>query len=94
MHLQCNTGADSICLAKLGAKVTGVDLVPENIVAAKKLAHELGIDKVDFFECDIMELKEKHHEKYDIVFTSEGALIWLPNKKKWAETIAQLLKKD
>lgn len=94
LHLQCNTGADSICLAKLGARVTGVDLVPENIAVAKKLAQELDIDGVDFFDCDIMELMENHHEKYDIVFTSEGALIWIPNKKKWADTIAHLLKKD
>lgn len=94
LHLQCNTGADSICLAKLGAKVTGVDLVPENIEVAKKLAQKLGITDVDFFECDIMDLQEKHHEQYDIVFTSEGALLWIPNKKKWADTIAHLLKKD
>jgi len=30
IHLQCNTGADSISLARMGAKVVGVDLVPEN----------------------------------------------------------------
>lgn len=94
LHLQCNAGADSICLAKLGAKVTGVDLVPENIEIAKKLANELKIDNIDFFECDIMDLKEKHHEKYDIVFTSEGALMWIPDKKKWADTIAHFLKED
>lgn len=34
LHLQCNTGADSIVLAKMGAVVTGVDLVPDNIYAS------------------------------------------------------------
>jgi len=38
IHLQCNTGADTILLAKKGATVTGVDLVPNNILYAKKLS--------------------------------------------------------
>lgn len=37
IHLQCNTGADTIVLAKTAKHVTGVDLVPENIYFAKKL---------------------------------------------------------
>jgi SAM-dependent methyltransferase len=92
IHLQCNTGADSISLARKGAIVTGVDLVPENIFYAKKLAEELGIENIYFIESDIMELKEKHHTQYDMVFTSEGVLCWLPDLNKWAETISHLLK--
>ena len=43
IHLQCNTGADTISLARMGAKVTGVDLVPENIYYARKLAADFGV---------------------------------------------------
>jgi SAM-dependent methyltransferase len=93
IHLQCNTGADTISLARMGAQVTGVDLAPENILYAKMLAKDLNIE-VDFIECDIMQLAEVHHEKYDIVFTSEGAIGWLPDLKKWALTIRKLLKDD
>jgi hypothetical protein len=39
---------------------------------------------IDFFESDLMELKENHHKKYDMVFTSEEALCWLPDLNKWA----------
>jgi len=92
IHLQCNTGADTIALVKKGAIVTGVDLVPDNIFYAKKLSQELGIKNIDFIESDIMELKEKHDKKYDMVFTSEGVLVWLPDLNKWAETIKHLLK--
>ena len=92
IHLQCNTGADTISLSRKGAIVTGVDLVPDNILYAKKLSQELGINNIDFFESDIMELKEKHNKKYDMVFTSEGVLCWLPDLNKWAETIKHLLK--
>jgi SAM-dependent methyltransferase len=94
IHLQCNTGADSIKLARKGAIVTGVDLVPENIFYAKKLAHDCHITNIEFIESDIMELQEKHTTKYDIVFTSEGAIGWLPDLRKWAQTIRKLLKDD
>ncbi len=94
LHLQCNTGADSILLAKMGAIVTGVDLVPENAYYAEKLAEELQITNVNFIESDIMTLMEKHQEKYDIVFTSEGAVGWLPDLIKWGHTIRHFLKED
>ncbi|TCT16217.1 methyltransferase family protein [Natranaerovirga pectinivora] len=94
LHLQCNTGADSIVLAKMGAQVTGVDLVPENIYFAEKLANDLGVANVDFFECDIMALMDNHIGKYDIIFTSDGCIGWLPDLKKWGKTIRYFLKDD
>jgi SAM-dependent methyltransferase len=94
IHLQCNTGADSISLARKGAIVTGVDLVPENIYYAKKLSSDLGVKNIEFIESDIMELSKKHAKKYDIVFTSEGVLCWIPDLKKWGATIKDLLRKN
>jgi len=94
LHLQCNTGADSIILAQMGATVTGVDFVSDNIFYARKLAEDCGVDNIKFIESDIMKLMDFHHDKYDIVFTSEGVLIWLPDKKRWAETIKHSLKDD
>ena len=94
IHLQCNTGADTILLAKTAAKVVGVDLVPENVAYAKKLAKDLNITNIDFIESDIMELMKKHNGKYDVVFVSEGAIGWLPDLEKWGKTIRHLLKDD
>lgn len=94
IHLQCNTGADTILLAKMGAHAVGVDLVPDNIMYAKKLAGDLGVTNVEFIESDIMEFMSKHNEKYDVVFVSEGAVGWLPELKKWGRTIRHLLKDD
>ena len=93
IHLQCNTGADTILLAKMGASATGVDLVPDNIIYARKLAEESGVD-IEFIESDIMEFKDKHNEKYDLVFVSEGAICWLPDLAKWGQTVRHLLKSD
>lgn len=92
IHLQCNTGADTLTLSKTAQSVVGVDLVPDNIFFARKLADELGHKNVEFIESDIMSLSDIHREKYDIVFTSEGVLGWLPDLSIWARTIRALLK--
>jgi len=94
IHLQCNTGADTMHLAKSAKSAVGVDLVPKNIHYAKKLANDLNITNVDFIASDIMELMENHNEKYDVVFVSEGSIGWLPDLKKWGETVRHLLKDD
>lgn len=94
IHLQCNTGADTISLARLGARVTGVDLVPENIHYAEKMASEHGVHDAVFIESDIMTLMDSHHDRYDIVFTSDGAIGWLPDLGRWGMTIRHLLRDD
>jgi len=94
IHLQCNTGADTVLLAQKGAAVTGVDFAPLNIFYAKKMAAELGVKNVNFIEADIMEFKEKHDKKYDMVFTTEGVLGWLPDLTKWAQTVKHLLNEN
>lgn len=94
IHLQCNTGADTILLSRMAESAVGVDFVPDNIHYAKKLAEDLSITNVQFIESDIMDLMDKHNEKYDVVFVSEGAIGWLPDLKKWAKTIRNLLKDD
>ena len=94
IHLQCNTGADTILLARMGEGAVGVDLVPDNIKYARKLAEDLGVGNARFIESDIMEFMDRHDEKYDIVFVSEGAIFWLPDLMKWGQTIRHLLKDD
>jgi SAM-dependent methyltransferase len=98
IHLQCNTGADTLSLARMGARVTGVDLVPENIYYARKLAADLGIHDARFIESNVLEIMDKAmpecHEKYDIVFTTEGVLCWLPDLYLWARNVHHLLADD
>lgn len=38
-----------------------------------------------------MALSEIHKSKYDIVFTTEGVLTWLPDLDRWGKTIRRLL---
>ncbi|MDD3123107.1 MAG: class I SAM-dependent methyltransferase [Candidatus Izemoplasmatales bacterium] len=94
IHLQCNGGADTICLSRLGAKITGVDFAPDNIHYARILAKDFGVLDATFIEANLMEFKDCHHKKYDVVFTSEGVLGWLPDLNRWAQTVASLLNPD
>ncbi len=94
LHLQCNTGADSILLARKGALVTGVDLVPENIFYARQMAEDCKLDTLQFVESDILKLTDVHQGQYDIVLTSDGAIGWIPDLNQWGKVIAHFLKDD
>jgi SAM-dependent methyltransferase len=91
LHLQCHFGQDSISLARLGAKVTAVDFSDAAIEYGKKLTEQTKTD-VTFICCDIYELSNHLHDKFDIVFTSYGTIGWLPDINKWAKVVAQYLK--
>src|SRR5689334_16683391 len=43
VHLLCNSGQDTLSIARLGADVTGVDISDEAITFATQLAVEAGI---------------------------------------------------
>lgn len=90
VHLLCHIGTDTLSWALLGAKVTGIDISSESLKYARKLAEQMGIG-ADFIEADIMEVKDKVNKKYDIVFSSTGVLCWLPDIKRYAQTVRQLL---
>lgn len=91
LHLQCHFGQDTISLARLGAKVTGIDLSDKAIDYAKMMSKELGID-AKFICSDIYELPNILDEKFDIVFTSYGVIGWLPDMERWAKVISHYLK--
>ncbi len=94
IHLQCNTGADTLSLARMGARVTGVDLVPQNIHYARKLSDDLGITDTSFIVSDVLKVMDKVDEKFDIVYTTEGVLCWLPDLYLWAQNVRHLLADD
>lgn len=91
LHLQCHFGQDSLSLARIGAKVTGVDFSDTAINTAKSLNTELGLD-AEFICTDVYSLPEIHTQQYDIVFTTYGTIGWLPDMNKWASVIATHLK--
>jgi SAM-dependent methyltransferase len=92
-HLQCNSGGDSLSLARLGAAVTGVDISDEAVTTAGELSVKTGIPAL-FERADVYDwLKEaaRSVRRFDIVFSSYGVLCWLPDLEAWAEGIAAVL---
>ena len=93
LHLQCHFGQDSLSLARMGAKVTGVDFSGEAIKNAKELNEQLGLDAT-FICTDIYSLPESLDQQFDIVFTSYGTIGWMPDMQKWARIVARYLKPE
>lgn len=91
LHLQCHFGQDTLSLARLGARVTGVDFSERAVALARELAGELGIE-ARFVQSDVYELTRVLHEQFDLVFTSHGALCWLPDISGWARVVARFLR--
>lgn len=91
LHLQCHFGMDTISWARLGARVTGVDLSDKAVALANELAAEEKAD-ARFVCCNVYDTRAHVSETFDIVFTSYGTIGWLPDLNKWAEVIARSLK--
>ncbi len=91
LHLQCHFGQDTLSLARMGARVMGVDLSEAAITKARELNDTLGLDAA--FVCsDIYSLPGVLLQQFDIVFTSYGTIVWLPDLDKWAGVISNFLK--
>src|SRR3981189_2025360 len=91
LHLQCHFGMDTMSWARLGAQGLGPDFSDKAIETARAISDELKIP-ARFLCSNIYDAPSVLDEKFDIVFTSYGALCWLPDLKKWAEVAAHFVK--
>lgn len=92
VHLQCHIGTDTISLARLGARMTGLDFSSASIAEARRLNERLDAG-VDFVESDVYDARQAlGDEQFDLVFTGIGAIGWLPSIERWAQTVSSLLK--
>lgn len=91
LHLQCHFGQDTLSWARLGAAVTGMDFSPEAIQIARQTSAEMQLP-ARFICCNLYDLPQHLDETFDIVFTSYGALTWLPDLPGWARVAAHFVK--
>ena len=91
LHLQCHFGQDSISMARMGAKVTGIDLSDKAIEEAQKINSTLNLN-AKFICCNVYDTLDYVKEQFDIVYTSYGTIGWLPDLDKWANVISKSLK--
>ncbi|HUZ44317.1 MAG TPA: class I SAM-dependent methyltransferase [Acidimicrobiales bacterium] len=92
VHLQCHIGLDTLSWARLGARVTGLDFSAAAIDIARGLAADTGIP-ARFEMAEVTRAPEVlGRGGFDIVYTGHGALIWLPDLEKWADSAVALLR--
>ncbi|MBC8159777.1 MAG: class I SAM-dependent methyltransferase [Roseiflexaceae bacterium] len=93
VHLMCNTGQDTLSLARLGATATGVDISGEAVARARELAEQSGI-AARFIQADVYDWLAQAvaaGARFDRVFCSYGAICWLPDLDLWARGVADVL---
>ena len=92
VHLQCNSGQDTLSLAALGAEVTGVDISDEAIAFAQKLSADAGIpgtfERADLFDW----FAAAPAAAFDVAFASYGAIQWLTDLRAYGEGVAKVLR--
>jgi SAM-dependent methyltransferase len=90
LHLQCHFGLDTLSLARRGARVTGLDFSSVAIAAAQDLAARSRLPAT-FVEADLYEARRVIEGTFDRVYSTWGTICWLPDIRRWAEVVAQML---
>ena len=93
LHLQCHFGIDTLSWARLGARVTGVDISDRSIERANELKRKAGFDNARFIRADLFNLPDILDEQFDIVFTSYGVTWWMSDINRWAGVVSRYVKK-
>ena len=92
VHLQCHIGTDTVSLARLGARMTGLDFSAPALAEGRRLATLAHAD-VDFVEAELYDAPSVlPNSAFDLVYTGVGALCWLPDIHGWARVVATLLR--
>ena len=92
LHLQCHIGLDTLSLVRdKKVKAVGVDFSDTAINFSQRLADELKIP-ASFICSEISSLPKMLDEKFDIIFSSYGVLMWLNDIEEWARIINNFLK--
>jgi SAM-dependent methyltransferase len=91
LHLQCHFGLDTLSWARLGATATGVDISDAAIDKARQLQAQTRLD-ADFICADVYAFGKQNKQLFDVVYTSYGAICWLPDIDHWARVVADSVK--
>ena len=87
LDLGCGSGIWSVCLARRGWQVTGIDVVPKAITRARERAKAIGVD-VEFVQGDVTKnadwarLVREAGETLDVVVNNAG---WTHRNKPYLE---------
>jgi predicted TPR repeat methyltransferase len=89
LHLACGAGRETAALMSLGALVTGVDASEETVVAARKRLPDAALVTASPEALPV----ELRRGRFDVVYSSWGALAEIGDLHEWAGGIAAALKR-
>jgi 2-polyprenyl-3-methyl-5-hydroxy-6-metoxy-1,4-benzoquinol methylase len=92
LHLQCHFGLDTLSFARLGARVTGADFSGAAVELARRVAAEVGFPEARFVQSTVDDLPTALSGAFDLVYTSNGVLGWLPDIRAWARVVAHFVR--
>ncbi|MFC9898009.1 class I SAM-dependent methyltransferase [Nocardia sp. NPDC127579] len=76
VHLQCHIGTDTLSLARLGARMTGLDFSSASLAEARRLAEQTGTP-IEFVESDVYEARTALGvERFDLPLLSSCPSRW------------------
>lgn len=90
LHMQCNSGQDTLCLARRGAVVHGVDFSPVAVEFARSLSRDTGLNAT-FEEAEALAWMSHTPRTFERVFASYGVLTWHPDVDAWMRGAARVL---
>ena len=91
LHLLCNSGADTLSMAALGARAVGVDISDAAIEAAQRLSVASGL-QAEFVRADVYTyLAEVEAARFSRIYCGYGAICWLHDLTTFATGVAAAL---
>jgi len=92
VHLQCSHGQSALSLWMLGAQeVVGVDFSATMLALAREKARRLGAP-ARWIQSDVLAVPPDLDGSADLVVTGGGAICWVRDLRRWAQTIQRILR--
>lgn len=89
----CNNGRELLSLMQLGAeKGIGFDIAENMVAYANETAFRLN-SNCEFVACNILDIDEKYHEKFDYILVAIGAMCWFESLEQFFSKVSKCLKK-
>jgi SAM-dependent methyltransferase len=91
LHAQCHIGTETIALARKGARTVGLDISPQSVREARRIASEAGVE-IEYVCADVYDaLEVLGPARFDVIYTGKGAVCYLPDLDRWAAILHELL---
>ena len=90
----CNNGSELMSLITASGAGHGIGFdIAENIIGhARQTAAKAEITNCDFVACNILDVPESYHGRFDFIFFTVGAIIWFESLGLLFEKTAKCLK--